>query len=545
MEESPVRAPGTAGAGDADRLVTSAMMAEIDRDTQEEFGVPGTVLMENAGRAAWDIVQREIRARSGPGYAGPLVFCAGPGNNGGDALVMARWALLGGEPEIRVVSARRAMNATAGVHGEILRRLGLERLVWEEDSDACARVIERAGVIVDGITGTGLSGPLREGPAEMVAAINRTRALVFSIDVPSGTRDVFRPGEPLVKARCTVVTGYRKESLYTPAVRAAAGDIYRVDPGFPPQLLQRVVDRERTAGRPAPRLLADAPFSFVSLFADEECPPPIEPDGYKTTRGRVGVIAGGPGTAGAAALAALAALRGGAGMVKIALGETTGERPAMDPSLMVVSDSAEARTDLAAWADVLVAGPGWTAAGPEDLLHLLELAESRRRPLVLDAHALRLLRQLGGGRVDRFFQEEGAIPSIVLTPHPGELAVLADVPVEEVLSDPWSVLDKAAREFPSTIVLKGSVTVVRDLSGERTVFDGRCPALGTAGSGDVLAGYIGAWCCRPVEADIATRAAVALHLNAGYRLMRDRGWFTASDLVSGLGVEEFLAREES
>lgn len=526
-----------------DRLVTSAMMAGIDRAAQEELGIPGVVLMENAGRAAWEAVREGLDGAPGHHSEMAVVFCVGPGNNGGDALVMARWALLEGWRRITVVSSRRTLNSTAASQAAILARMGAPWLHWDEDDRACTAALEQARLIVDGLAGTGLSGPLREEPARLVDAINRSRAVVISIDVPSGSRDGYRSGEPLVRANCTVVTGYRKRSLYTGAVRDAAGEIRQVDPGFPPQLVQGLMDREATAGRPLPRLVADAPITLSTLFSGDP-PPPIGPDSHKGSRGRVGVIAGGPGTVGAAILAGMGALKGGAGMVRVVLGDDGGMRPALDPSLMVVADSDSARLDVATWADVLVAGPGWTGAGAEDLCRILELADERKRPLVLDAHALRLLAEGGSGSTAAAALRKAThIPAVVLTPHPGELAALADVGAGDIASDPWGALERVAGELPAYIVLKGSVTIVRDPNGETTVFDGRCPALGTAGSGDVLAGLIGAWCARPLSAGEAIRAAVALHLNAGRGLLARRGWFTATELVSVLGEEEFRARE--
>jgi NAD(P)H-hydrate epimerase len=140
------------------------------------------------------------------------------------------------------------------------------------------------------------------------------------------------------------------------------------------------------------------------------------------------------------------------------------------------------------WADAVVCGPGWTDATVADLTALLRAAGARGLPVVLDAAGLRLASEISEPTT------YGA--PLVLTPHPGELAVLAGVPVEAVLSRPFAVLETVAARFSASpapvILLKSSATICRSADGRISVIDGRCPALGVAGSGDVLAGIIGA-----------------------------------------------------
>ncbi len=516
---------------DYDLLLTSETMTRIDAAAQEEFGISGLVLMENAGRALWEAIP-DLRTA-------PAVFCAGPGNNGGDALVAARWAYLAGI-QFSVITSRRELNESAAVQWRILERLGVERIVWTEAPRRCREVLAGAAIVVEGIAGTGISGPLREEPASLVSEINTLTAPVVAVDVPSGARDGYRSGEPLVTATVTVVTGYRKRCLYTAAVRPAAGEIRQVDPGFPPDLIRRYSG--------LPRVIEGTPVPVGKL-------PPLSPDGYKGTRGRLGVIGGAPGTAGAVTLAALGGLYGGAGMARICNGAMSGgvatvtSDPALsaDPAIMVDPDSSEHRRNLINWSDVVVVGPGWTGAGDADLLEVLREAAHRSTPVVLDAAALRLLGQGGGGDAREFLRErarpgDGA-SAIILTPHPGELAFLAGETAQEVSSEPWRIMEELSRELHACVVLKGAVTIVHDPERGVVVIDGRCPALGTAGSGDVLAGLIGTWAVRIGSAGEAARIAATLHLNAGRTLADCRGWFTATDLAAAIGREEMRARE--
>ncbi|POR01149.1 hypothetical protein AU468_08680 [Alkalispirochaeta sphaeroplastigenens] len=514
-----------------DLLLSSALMADIDRAAREELGIPGVVLMENAGRGAWEVLRRVLQeegttpAERKTSPEGPLVFCAGPGNNGGDALVMARWAFLEEQFPLAVVTSRAGLGAAAEAQWEILRRLGLSRLVWEEEPGAVRELLGGARMIVDGLSGTGLSGALRGSAAGLVEAMNASGAPIASVDLPSGFRDDPDPGDPRVRADLTIVTGYLKRSLFTALGRPGAGRIVQVDPGFPPSLVRAAVG----SGGSSP--------SQVRLRNPRDLTPrPVPADAHKGVRGKVGVVGGAPGTGGAPLLAGLGALYGGAGMVRVCTGAAPGEGWC-DPSLMVKADTRENRTGILDWASALVIGPGWTDAGRDDLRDLLGEARQRSLPVVLDAQALRLLEpalvvespQVSGA------EKSGGEASLILTPHPGELAAMLGCTPRDLACNPWEALRKTAEIYAAVVVLKGSVTCVADPDGRISVFDGGCPALATAGTGDVLAGLAGALCAAGTEAAEAARTAVALHLRAGQRLASRAGWFTARDLARSLG----------
>jgi len=246
---------------ESDALLSCTEAAHIDAVTREELGIPGLVLMENAGRAVWDA----IRSRT----SGPLVICAGPGNNGGDALVVARWAMMREDRDVQIITTRASLGEQATVQWKILEAMGATRRIWNDDHRGCRSALASEGWIVDGISGTGVAGALRGDAAQVVAAINESSAPVASIDVPSGARDGYNPGDPLVRADLTVVTGYRKRVLYIPAVRAAAGEIEQVDPGFPPTVLRRIA----AAGSPPARL-----GDIYSVSPGVE---PVTPDAHK------------------------------------------------------------------------------------------------------------------------------------------------------------------------------------------------------------------------------------------------------------------------
>lgn len=510
---------------DESALLTAKEMQRLDLTTQEVYRIPGDVLMENAGQHAWAYLRDAYIPSLDSGTPKTIVFVAGSGNNGGDLLVMARQCLVEGSITPMIITAKDSLKGAMERQWTILSAFGVERSVWELDTDRCRRTIESSPLIVDGITGTGLTGPLRSLEATLVSAINASKARTIAIDVPSGMRDRGGREEPAITADLTISTGHRKRLLYAPARRERAGLITWVDPGFPP----------------------GAEVATTSLVDVEAYPRGrigirrIPADAHKGTRGRLTVVAGGDGTEGAAVLSGVAAGRTGVGMVRVVTtsrGCDAGRN--REPGIMWVSAKFDEEID--AWSDALVLGPGWTDAGEDDLLSVLQTVAPSAIPVVLDAAALRLLPRVMERKnpVLPFRSEQ----YLVCTPHPGELAAIADVTVDTVVSDPFTVLDRAAAAITSsaldslspTIVLKGAATIVRWGTGRFSVVDGRCRGLGVAGSGDVLAGMIGGYLSTPLVADRQKRDdlvidAIVEHLQRGRRLTRRIGAFSAGDLA--------------
>jgi ADP-dependent NAD(P)H-hydrate dehydratase / NAD(P)H-hydrate epimerase len=478
------------------RVASSAEMAGIDRSSQQ--GIPGIVLMENAGA-------RALAALRALGLVEPVVFVAGRGNNGGDALVMARHAFLAGMSRVSVLlaSGTPAAGSSPAANLAACSSLGIEVHAW--GSEGALQRLARAAWIVDGVAGTGLEGPLRAPLDRVVEAINAAPARRAALDVPSGLRDGWLAGEPMVRADCTVTIGLPKRCLYLPRARAACGVIRIVDPGFPPALLRDEALRgDLLAGADLQRLV-----------------PALPPDTHKNRRGHLAVFAGAPGTTGAAWLAAHAAARARTGLVTLHAAPEV--YPVLAPqcrSVMVRSGSPSPAEEARYTA--FLAGPGWGRTDDRRA----ELARLLRGPLpgVLDADALALATDL--------LEAEGLAPgpNRVLTPHPGEAARLLGRGVEEILRDPLAALATAGPRLGCTIVLKGHVTVVWS-AGRFAILDGMNPALATGGSGDVLAGAIAGLLACGLGADTAARAGVLVHAAAAVRALHSAGLFLAEDLV--------------
>ncbi len=493
------------------KLASTEAMARIDTLARERYAMPSLLLMENAGIKAW-LLFRECVGRGGV-PAGGMVFVAGRGNNGGDALVMARQASLDGVRDLLVIEATGTPRAAggpraAGEPGQELamcEALGIECIEWTAQELRCRERLAGARWIFDGVAGTGIRGALQAPLSHLVEAMNGSTGQRIAIDVPSGVREGFQLGDPAVRADLTLTMGLPKHSLYLPHARGFCGDIRVVRLGFPPALVE-------DPAIPGECLDED---SWRGLLA------PIPVDAHKGTRGHLAAFAGSPGTTGAASLAACAAARSRAGLVSLFLDPDI--YPIVAPGLRSVMakpwDLSGAGFAAEAYSATLV-GPGWGLAA--DRARWLERLLSSGLPGVMDADALTLLGRLSkpalGGRW-------------VLTPHPGEFARLAGVSRDQVLADPIAHALSMAGSREAVVVLKGACTCVAAPSGRFWILDGRNPALATGGSGDVLAGIIAGGLASGLGPLEAALFGVSLHACVGRIASRIRGWFLAEDLL--------------
>lgn len=481
-------------------------MAAIDAAAQESYALPSTVLMENAGIKLYQGLRRCHERELA---AGPTVFLVGKGNNGGDALVMARQAVGDQIDAVSLVILTDELNGDPAVHLASCRALGIPSYRWP--SDEARTAVETASLIVDGLYGTGIRGALHGSGADLVSEANVSSALRVAIDVPSGLGDEFEAGYPAFDADTTLTVELPKRCLYIPAARRFCGDIEIVPIGFPKALL--VPD--------------DGEAELVDWSVFPLLVPPAPEWWYKTKRGVVGVFAGAVGTSGAAVLSSLGCARSRAGLVHLIVDEAIYPVMASQLSSVLVHPRPAGTPELGSYT-ALVLGPGWGRA--VDRMDVLRHAAASGLPGVLDADGLNVLAQhrSSGGEM-RFYA------TWVLTPHPGECARLTGVPVAEILADPVPHCRALAKEMKAVVVLKSHVTFVVPPEGRVRIVDGMNAALGTGGSGDVLAGIIGALLGGGVPAEDAAVGGVLIHAEAGRRCRASSGWFLAEDLPLEVG----------
>ncbi len=496
-------------------------MASIDRDAQERFSIPGIVLMEGAALRCFDLLK--VHARNLGEARARLVFAAGRGNNGGDALAMARLARIDGHFDVHVVLSHGEPTGQCGQQLAACRALGIPVLLYEDAAEECRNLFAAASWIVDGLSGTGIRGSLRQPVAEIVNAVNAAGRPVFAVDTPSGIGDSFRENYPAVRATITATVGLPKICLYLPRARPFCGTIIHVPISFPSELTE------------AP----DIPGEIMSPEELSSLLPAIAPWTYKNRRGYLGVFAGNTGTSGAALLAATAGARTRTGLVSLHIDrEVYGAVAASCRSVMARpwSGPDDPANTLPGPYTAILAGPGW--GRDEDRSRWLEAIIATGLPGVLDADALNLLGEWGEER--RKAVDFGG--RWVFTPHPGEFARLwsavhgstADSPRDQLLDNPVPAVLSLAADFRAVIVLKGHVTTIAAPDGRFWMVDGMNPAMATGGSGDVLSGIIAGLIASGLPAEDAARAGVLLHLETGREVFEKMGWFISEDLLDYL-----------
>jgi NAD(P)H-hydrate epimerase len=497
-------------------LLTAEQMAELDRRTIEDLGVPGLVLMESAAWACCEVLIERYRDRLA---AGVCIVC-GPGNNGGDGLAMARRLhLLGFPVEVTVLARVASLRGDAATQAELAQGVGVtfREAPGVEPLGFAKRRWPACGVLVDALLGTGLRRQVEgvfAAAIEGIAAARDAGVPVLSVDVPSGVSGTsgLEHGAS-VQADVTVTFAALKLGHVLYPGRGRCGDLVKADIGIPAERWLDLI--------PGIAHLLDG-----SALADALPPGPA--DGHKGTFGHLLVVAGGPGKTGAARLCAEAGLRAGAGLVTLALPDGL-EVPGLAPEVMIARYAdADALLALARGRDAVAVGPGLGTTAPIEAL-VVRLYGELEAPAVFDADALNCL-----ARSPRVPTPAG---ERILTPHPGEMARLMAAPWADLAPRRLGAARDLANAMSSTVVLKGAGTVVAEPGGAVRVNPTGNPGMATAGSGDVLTGMVGGLLARGVPAAEAAGAAVWWHGRAGDLASAARGEPTviASDLLGCLG----------
>lgn len=476
-------------------ILTAEEAAEVDRHTIHDLGLPGPVLMETAGRACWQAV-RALNPRR-------LVVAVGPGNNGGDGWVVARYAFEAGLPLV-VARLTPKTGGDAALYAGLATRLGV-RVIDELPS------LEDA-VVVDALFGTGLARPLEGKAAEWVQRINGSRRPVVSVDIPSGVHGT--SGHVLgeaVRATRTVTFGTLKlgHVLYPGADHC--GPVVVADIGFPAQAVRG------KASLISPALVAD-------------WLPVRSTDANKGSAGRVVTVGGSSHYSGAPVMASEAALRVGAGLSTVGVPRQAWAAVAARVQEVIVAplpdegdgylgacSEAEA-LELLRPARVAAFGPG-LGRQPESLALVASLISQFDGPVVVDADGLRAVK--------------GPLPrGGVITPHVGEMATLMGVSIADVLDAPVHFVREAAARFKTVAVLKGAHTLVADVDGSLYVNPTGNSGMASGGMGDVLTGVVAGLLAQGATPLQAAVCGVWLHGHAGDLAAREVGLrgLTATDV---------------
>ena len=457
-------------------VLSASEAAAWDAAARTQYRVPSRVLMETAGRAVAQVLVGEMSDAT----TGGVLVAAGAGNNGGDGWVIARALHAVGIP---VWVASVDPKTDDAIDNRALARLDGVRELGREET------WPKAAVAVDALLGTGATGPAKGDVLALAQRLAAYGAPILAVDGPTGLDLTSGEAHGPVRAQLTVTFGGPRRGHLL--AREWCGKVVVVDIGFPPpDSASPVLVTDRWAAERLPRLA---------------------PQMHKGDRGRVCVVGGADGMSGAALHAARAALAAGAGLVKlVAARETIAAAQASLPDVLTV-ESALGETpepqvlEAVDWADAVVLGPGLGREPREARANFVAAVLARRAvPTVVDADALHYLHQPSPPSTNLHQR------ALVCTPHLGEFrALVGDGLADEAANDRWSAAARAAAKLKCTVLLKGVPTVIADLRGpERVVASGN-PGLATGGSGDLLAGFIGAFLARGTAPDEA--AALGAH----------------------------------
>ncbi|MFQ5406881.1 MAG: NAD(P)H-hydrate epimerase [Anaerolineales bacterium] len=536
------------------KIVTVAQMRALEA-AADAAGVTYAEMMDRAGAAVAEVVQARIETLQGK----TIVVLVGPGNNGGDGLVAGR--LLA---EAGATVKFYFLRPPAEDDPNVAKARAGEMFMADAENDQRWRVLKNvlrgADVLVDALFGTGVRLPLRDSAARLLQQVGRTladgdrRPLRVAVDVPSGYDcDTGALDAKSIPADVTVTFGAAKVGQFSFPGAEALGDLVLADIGWPDDL-------------PG---LGDIPLDLMDAPTAAALLPSRPRSAHKGTFGTALVLAGSVNYTGAAYLSARAAYLSGAGLVTAGIpmsihAALAGSLPEatwiiLPSDLGVIAEGGVAVARKAVRkADALLLGPGWgteksTGAFLQGLLSGANEnpraafgfrpaagAGAEDRPgendalpaLVVDADGLKLLSELDGW--------PGLLPApAVLTPHPGEMAILTGDPKDELQADRVGNARKYAAQWGHVVVLKGAFTVAAAPDGRVTVLPFATPALARAGTGDVLAGLIVGLLAQGLASYEAATTGAYIHGLAGELAARKIG--AAASVLAGDVLEAIPA----
>ena len=497
------------------KIATREIVREIDRLTIKKYGIPGLVLMENAGRAVADVLLDNFN------YADKVAIFAGGGNNGGDGFVVARHLISEGlDVDTYVVSDPKKYKGDALTNYKALVKIGGNIIELKDN----LRKYKQADVIVDALFGTGLDREVTGFYKKVIEFINIQGVPTIAVDIPSGLDS--NSGYPLgtaILADITVTFVLPKLGISIYPGVEFAGEIYVADITTPDFLEN------------------DIPYELLSSESVVDIIEPRYEDTHKGIYGHLFILAGSPGKSGAAALSALGAQRSGTGLVTVGIPKSL--------NLIMEQKTTEAMTEPLPETDLetfglvsldrameiaedkktaIAIGPGISTTN-ETREFVYEIIRDSELPMVIDADALTLV-----GDNPKILNEAKA--PIVLTPHPGEMSRLAGISTEEVQANRIGVALDFSTKYNVYLVLKGARSVISTPQGEIFINTTGNAGMASGGMGDILTGIIGGLLAQRIEPADACKLGVFAHGLAGDLAAEQSGeaGIIASDVANKL-----------
>ncbi len=505
-------------------VVNSAQMKAVEDYTIENIGIPAIVLMERAALSVAGMVKKHADNQ------GRILAVCGTGNNGADGIAAARiLSMEGYDADILLLGDENKASFLARQQLAIARNLGIT--IYNNI------VIAEYTIIIDAIFGIGISRNISGVYQGIIEEINSGEHVVFAVDMPSGlSADSAKPMGIAVKADYTVTFGLNKIGLLLYPGCEFAGAVTVADIGFP----QNAV-------------LAAGSHYFIYGPADLAKLPKRKNYSNKGTYGKVLIIAGSLNMSGACFFSAKAACRTGAGLVKVMTVEEnrTILQSQLPEALMFTyaPDSFDnKKTDEMIkeieWADVIVIGPG---IGVNEIAgKLLELVLNYGNgPVIIDADGINLLARKAEKLENQIAAKCNRVENIasylpkqtILTPHLKELAVLLNMPVEEITGNLIQTADQCTHKNKLIFALKDARTIVA-YENMRYINTSGNNGMSTGGTGDVLTGVIAGLAAQGLNAKEAAMLGVYIHGLAGDKAREVKGSYAliASDVIDALSL---------
>lgn len=507
-------------------LVTASQMQDMDKKAIESFGIPGLILMENAGRGAVDFLLEKFEDLK----IKKVAVIAGRGNNGGDGFVIARYLM---EKGICVttflLSSKKAVTGDAKINMDLAQKLcdrsRLCSIIEIPDADTFEKrksLILHHDLFIDAILGTGLNSEVRGFFKDAIELINTSKRPVFSVDIASGLHsDTGQPLGVAVKADATATFAFAKAGHILYPGNKYTGDLKVIDIGIP-----GFIAREKNIC-----------LSLIEKDKVADCFTPRSFQSHKGSFGHLLVIAGSRGKTGAAALCANAAMRCGTGLVTMGIAKSLNkiiEPQVIEPMTYPLPEKENGFLSDNCFDDIqkllkdkqaLALGPGiGTKKSTRKLVG--QLIDKSRVPLILDADAINCI----ADNPDILKKKN---TPVILTPHPGEMARLCHLTTQEVQANRISIASQFACNHDSILVLKGAQTIVSFPDGTSAICPTGNPGMASGGMGDVLTGMIAGFCAQGFSPENASLAGVYIHGLCADILSENIGafGFIATDMI--------------
>jgi len=506
------------------KIVSVREMRKIDRIAIKELGIPGVVLMENAGQSVVSAMEDYFEMDT----VTELTVVCGKGNNGGDGFVVSRYLLNQGKyVDIFIIGDEKDIKGDAKKNLDILKGIGVKpkTIRSAKDLKELSLSLLHSEIVVDAIFGTGFKGEIAGISSKIVVDINESGLPIVSVDTPSGIdSNTGQVSGVAVKADMTVTMGLPKMGQFLYPAKNYVGELYVADIGFPEQVIDKVSPMGTLVDK-------DVIKRFIPWRASNS---------HKGAFGRILIIAGSTGMTGAAAMTANSALRAGAGLVYLAIPEHLNpilEEKCTETITIPVSETAKGSIGLEAYkqimeqvsnVDVLAIGPGMSRNAETQKL-IRKVVKDAAIPLLVDADGINAFE----GYTDILKKRK---KPTILTPHPGEMARLIESSARKVDSNRLEIAQRYASKWGIILVLKGVPTIISKYDGAYWLNNYANSGLATGGSGDVLSGLIIGFLAQKTSPLAAAVSGVYIHASAGEILKEKMGEHSiiASDLLDAI-----------